>query len=185
MNYERLQSVYSKNGYPIIPVKTGMFIEVHEKVGEEVIKNEIDILRICQHPYVVGLYDVIETYNTIDIVLEYCKGGELYDKIREEAPFPEDVAANIMYQIFSAVNSEIFGVWFLIGAALVFWMQAGFAMVEAGFTRAKNTGNIIMKNLMDFCIGTVMFVLLGYSLLCGSLLVLHLCFPIQILLQVK
>ena len=45
--------------------------------------------------------------------------------------------------------------WFLIGAALVFWMQAGFAMVETGFTRAKNAGNIIMKNLMDFCIGTV------------------------------
>ena len=50
--------------------------------------------------------------------------------------------------------SETFSVWFLIGAALVFWMQAGFAMVEAGFTRSKNTGNIIMKNLMDFCIGT-------------------------------
>lgn len=44
--------------------------------------------------------------------------------------------------------------WYLIGAALVFWMQAGFAMVETGFTRAKNAGNIIMKNLMDFCIGT-------------------------------
>lgn len=56
-------------------------------------------------------------------------------------------------EIMSAVSGEVFGVWFLIGAALVFWMQAGFAMVEAGFTRAKNTGNIIMKNLMDFCIG--------------------------------
>ncbi|MBQ3640104.1 MAG: ammonium transporter [Clostridia bacterium] len=55
--------------------------------------------------------------------------------------------------------------WFLIGAALVFWMQAGFAMVETGFTRAKNAGNIIMKNLMDFCIGTVVFVLLGFSLM--------------------
>ena len=53
--------------------------------------------------------------------------------------------------------------WFLIGAALVFWMQAGFAMVETGFTRAKNAGNIIMKNLMDFCIGTVVFSLLGYK----------------------
>ena len=53
------------------------------------------------------------------------------------------------------ISGVIFGVWFLIGAALVFWMQAGFAMVEAGFTRAKNTGNILMKNLMDFCIGTV------------------------------
>ena len=58
--------------------------------------------------------------------------------------------------------------WFLIGAALVFWMQAGFAMVEAGFTRAKNAGNIIMKNLMDFCIGTVVFALLGYTVMMGE-----------------
>ena len=62
-------------------------------------------------------------------------------------------------------SSEVFGVWFLIGAALVFFMQAGFAMVETGFTRAKNAGNIIMKNLMDFCLGTVVFVLLGFSLM--------------------
>jgi len=68
----------------------------------------------------------------------------------------------------SGVNSEIYAVWFLIGAALVFWMQAGFAMCEAGFTRAKNTGNIIMKNLMDFCIGTVMWFLLGSSLMLGD-----------------
>ena len=54
-------------------------------------------------------------------------------------------------EILSVINEQLFGVWFLIGTALVFWMQAGFAMVEAGFTRAKNTGNIIMKNLMDFC----------------------------------
>ena len=53
-------------------------------------------------------------------------------------------------EIMTFINDNIFGVWFLIGAALVFWMQAGFAMVEAGFTRAKNTGNILMKNLMDF-----------------------------------
>lgn len=64
-----------------------------------------------------------------------------------------------------SVTSEVFGVWFLIGAALVFFMQTGFAMVETGFTRAKNAGNIIMKNLMDFCIGTVVFVLLGFSLM--------------------
>ena len=57
--------------------------------------------------------------------------------------------------------------WYLIGAALVFWMQAGFAMVETGFTRAKNAGNIIMKNLMDFCIGTIVFSLLGYTLMMG------------------
>ena len=68
-------------------------------------------------------------------------------------------------------NEQLFAVWFLIGAALVFWMQAGFAMVEAGFTRAKNTGNIIMKNLMDFCIGTVTFILIGFSLLMGEDLV--------------
>ncbi len=71
-------------------------------------------------------------------------------------------------EIFEAVNAQVFGVWFLIGAALVFWMQAGFAMVEAGFTRAKNTGNILMKNLMDFCIGTVTFILIGFSLLLGE-----------------
>ncbi len=68
-------------------------------------------------------------------------------------------------------NEQLFAVWFLIGAALVFWMQAGFAMVEAGFTRAKNTGNIIMKNLMDFCIGTVTFILIGFGLLMGEDLV--------------
>ncbi|MCR4939314.1 MAG: ammonium transporter [Treponemataceae bacterium] len=61
--------------------------------------------------------------------------------------------------------SEVWSVWFLIGAALVFFMQCGFAMVETGFTRAKNAGNIIMKNLMDFCIGTPMFMLLGFGLM--------------------
>ena len=58
---------------------------------------------------------------------------------------------------------DLWSVWFLIGAAFVFWMQAGFAMVETGFTRAKNAGNIIMKNLMDFCIGTVMWFIIGAS----------------------
>lgn len=71
-------------------------------------------------------------------------------------------------EILSTVNGEVFGVWFLIGAALVFWMQAGFAMVETGFTRAKNAGNILMKNLMDFCIGTVVFILIGFGLLLGE-----------------
>lgn len=70
--------------------------------------------------------------------------------------------------IQESVGSQVFSVWFLIGAALVFWMQAGFAMVEAGFTRAKNTGNIIMKNLMDFCIGTVVFIVIGFSFLLGE-----------------
>ena len=71
-------------------------------------------------------------------------------------------------EIMNAISSQTFGVWFLIGAALVFWMQAGFAMVETGFTRAKNAGNILMKNLMEFCIGTVMFIVIGFSLLLGE-----------------
>ena len=66
--------------------------------------------------------------------------------------------------MYSSVNT----IWVLLGAAMVFFMQAGFAMCEAGFTRSKNTGNILMKNLMDFCIGTVAFYLLGYNLLCGD-----------------
>ena len=70
--------------------------------------------------------------------------------------------------IKALIDENVFAIWFLAGAALVFWMQAGFAMVEAGFTRAKNTGNIIMKNLMDFCIGTVVFILIGFSLLMGE-----------------
>ena len=60
------------------------------------------------------------------------------------------------------------GVWFLIGAILVWFMQAGFAMVETGFTRAKHAGNIIMKNLLDFCLGTIVFILLGAGLLMGE-----------------
>ena len=55
--------------------------------------------------------------------------------------------------------------WYLLGAVLVFFMGAGFAMVETGFTRAKNAGNIIMKNFMDFCIGTIFFILLGYGIM--------------------
>ena len=71
-------------------------------------------------------------------------------------------------EVMSVIDAKVFGVWFLLGAALVFWMQAGFAMCEAGFTRAKNTGNIIMKNLMDFCIGTVVFILIGFGLFLGE-----------------
>lgn len=71
-------------------------------------------------------------------------------------------------ELYALVGDYAFGIWFLIGAALVFFMQCGFAMVETGFTRAKNAGNIIMKNLMDFCIGTVVFMLLGFSLLVGQ-----------------
>lgn len=78
------------------------------------------------------------------------------------------MADNIVSFIEQAVTDTAFGIWFLIGAALVFFMQAGFAMVETGFTRAKNAGNIIMKNLMDFCIGTVAFILLGAGLMLGQ-----------------
>lgn len=74
----------------------------------------------------------------------------------------------ILQAISAAVGEQVFAIWFLIGAAFVFWMQAGFAMVEAGFTRAKNAGNIIMKNLMDFCIGTVVFIAIGFGLLLGE-----------------
>ena len=66
--------------------------------------------------------------------------------------------------MYSSVNT----IWVLVGAALVFFMQAGFAMCEAGFTRAKNTGNILMKNLMDFCIGTPVFWLLGFGIMFGG-----------------
>ena len=65
---------------------------------------------------------------------------------------------------YSAVNT----IWVLLGAALVFFMQAGFAMVETGFTRAKNAGNIIMKNLMDFCIGTPTFWIVGFGIMFGA-----------------
>ena len=71
-------------------------------------------------------------------------------------------------EILSAVSSEVFSVWFLIGAALVFWMQAGFAMVETGFTRAKNAGNIVMKNFMDLCLGSIVFWIIGFGLMFGT-----------------
>ena len=66
--------------------------------------------------------------------------------------------------MYSSVNT----IWVLFGAALVFFMQAGFAMVETGFTRAKNAGNIIMKNLMDFCIGTPTFWVVGFGIMFGA-----------------
>ena len=73
-----------------------------------------------------------------------------------------------MAEFMEAASSLTFGVWFLVGTAMVFFMQCGFAMVEAGFTRAKNAGNIIMKNLMDFCIGSVVFVTLGCGIQKGK-----------------
>ena len=84
------------------------------------------------------------------------------------------LAAESADKIQETVNATMFnvgdgnGIWYLIGAALVFFMQCGFAMVETGFTRAKNAGNIIMKNLMDFCLGTIAFVLLGFGLMLGE-----------------
>ena len=74
-----------------------------------------------------------------------------------------------MADIIETVDSEVFAIWFLIGAALVFFMQAGFAMVEAGFTRAKNAGNIIMKNLMDFVLGSIAYWIIGYGIMFGGL----------------
>ncbi len=74
----------------------------------------------------------------------------------------------IVQEVTQASDKTVFGVWFMIAVALVFFMQAGFAMVETGFTRAKNAGNIIMKNLMDFCIGTVAFIAIGFGLLLGE-----------------
>lgn len=71
-------------------------------------------------------------------------------------------------ELLKIIDGRILSLWFLIGVCLVFWMQAGFAMVEAGFTRAKNAGNIIMKNLMDFCIGCLVFILIGFGLFLGK-----------------
>ncbi|MDR0883208.1 MAG: ammonium transporter [Oscillospiraceae bacterium] len=67
-------------------------------------------------------------------------------------------------QVASSVSWD-WTIWLLMGAALVFFMQAGFAMLETGLTRAKNAGNILMKNLIDFCIGTPAFLLLGFGLM--------------------
>ena len=76
--------------------------------------------------------------------------------------------STMLEKVNELIGGEVYGVWFLVGAALVFFMQCGFAMVETGFTRAKNAGNIIMKNLMDFCIGTIVFILIGFGLLLGE-----------------
>lgn len=78
------------------------------------------------------------------------------------------MAQELLDAVKEAANEVGFGIWFLIAVALIFFMQAGFAMVETGFTRAKNAGNIIMKNLMDFCIGTIMFIVIGFGLLLGE-----------------
>src|SRR5574344_3110354 len=77
-------------------------------------------------------------------------------------------AQSIIDAAVSSATGELYGIWFLIGAALVFFMQCGFAMVETGFTRSKNAGNIIMKNLMDFAIGSVVYWILGFGIMFGK-----------------
>lgn len=110
------------------------------------------------------------TKKVLAILAAFVLGTGLFAQEAEAAAESSQVATvqSVTETVAAAIqelNGSLFGVWFLIGAALVFWMQAGFAMVEAGFTRAKNTGNIIMKNLMDFCIGTVMWFLIGASMM--------------------
>lgn len=100
------------------------------------------------------------------VIVPIEKQGRLREDLERSFFAEEEII--MTEEVMSFVSDNVFGVWFLIGAALVFWMQAGFAMVETGFTRAKNAGNIIMKNLMDFCIGTVMFILIGFGLLLGE-----------------
>ncbi len=78
------------------------------------------------------------------------------------------ILSTLLSTEISDLITSIDTTWMLIGTALVFFMQAGFAMVEAGFTRAKNAGNIIMKNLMDFVIGTLVFWFLGFGLMFAS-----------------
>ena len=102
-----------------------------------------------------GVYEVTGLLHPISLSL-LIEGGNSMD------------AQTIIQEVTEHSDKTIFGVWFMIAVALVFFMQAGFAMVETGFTRAKNAGNIIMKNLMDFCIGTVMFILIGFGLLLGE-----------------
>ena len=84
------------------------------------------------------------------------------------AAFAQEESAAVSAETLEALQNNINIVWTAIAAFLVFFMQAGFAMVESGFTRAKNTVNIMMKNLMDFSIGTVSFFLIGFGLMFGA-----------------
>ncbi len=97
-----------------------------------------------------------EVISTLTVAAEAVSDTSIVEQVNE-------AASDVMF-----FGSDANGIWYLIGAALVFFMQCGFAMVETGFTRAKNAGNIIMKNLMDFCLGTIAFVVLGFGLLCGQ-----------------
>ena len=82
----------------------------------------------------------------------------------EDAP---TVASNA--EAIAEVQTHTNYVWTMVAAALVFFMQPGFAMVEAGFTRAKNAVNILMKNLLDFSMGTMFFWAIGFGLMFGEL----------------
>lgn len=82
--------------------------------------------------------------------------------------FYVQAGGNMSNAILNNVGIGAMAVWFFIGIAFIFWMQAGFAMVETGFTRAKNAGNTLMKNLLDFCIGAIAFIFIGFSLFVGE-----------------
>ena len=118
-----------------------------------------------------GLQRRSSVHSVLSIFKWEIKGNQYFPINESESGGIIMESTNILEMVSENTSSLVFGVWFLIGAALVFFMQAGFAMVETGFTRAKNAGNIIMKNLMDFCIGTVMFILIGFGLLFGEDLV--------------
>jgi len=97
------------------------------------------------------------------VLLAYCLLGAMPDGSAQE-----DVAGGAVALTADELQANLNMVWTCVAAFLVFFMQAGFAMVETGFTRAKNVVNIIMKNLMDFCIGSVAFFVVGFGVMFGS-----------------
>ena len=82
--------------------------------------------------------------------------------------FLADVVAPATIDNITDLSMSIDTVWMLLAATLVFFMQAGFALVEAGFTRTKNTANILMKNLMDYVLGSLLFWFIGFGLMFGA-----------------
>ncbi len=99
--------------------------------------------------------------SVVVVVLILCSNGTLV--FADQTADAQSIAGQL-----DKLQSNLNVVWTCIAAFLVFFMQAGFAMVEAGFTRAKNAVNIIMKNLMDFSIGTIAFFVLGFALMFGK-----------------
>ncbi len=83
-----------------------------------------------------------------------------------------EVQNKALEEAISAINGDMGALWITISAVLVFFMQAGFTLVEVGFTRSKNAGNIIMKNVMDLAIGSIMFWLCGYAFMYGDNVIL-------------